>query len=155
MISRFPIFFLLLFCSAVFPWLILIFVSEKQLLTLAPATLEQEEYLYERNTGKSYDSQKITLHTSPRQVEMLPKKPKRLLILLFLNGKPKIHEQRHGNRCLNSNVMSMGNQLTPITRVLQLTQGHLPGTRLLPLPYPTGKTKRLWIRYRSWLGTTS
>ena len=56
MISRFPIFFLLLFCSAVFPWLILIFKSEKQLLTLAPATLEQEEYLYERNTGKSYDS---------------------------------------------------------------------------------------------------
>ena len=56
MISRFPIFFLLLFCSAVFPWLILIFKSEKQLLTLAPATLEQEEYLFERNTGKSFDS---------------------------------------------------------------------------------------------------
>ena len=30
--------------------------SEKQLLTLVPATLEQEEYLYERNTGKSFDS---------------------------------------------------------------------------------------------------
>ncbi len=56
MISRFPVFFLLLFISAVFPWLLLIFKSEQQLISLAPASLEQEEYLYDRVNGLSFDS---------------------------------------------------------------------------------------------------
>ena len=56
MISRFPIFFLVLFSTAVFPWLLLVFKSEQQLVGLQSASVEQETYVYDRTTGLSYDS---------------------------------------------------------------------------------------------------
>lgn len=56
MISRFPVFFTLLFTTALFPWLLLIFKSEQQLSALQPASLEQEDYLYERTTGNAFDT---------------------------------------------------------------------------------------------------
>jgi cytochrome c oxidase cbb3-type subunit 2 len=56
MISRFPVFLLVLFSTAVFPWLLLIFKSEQQLINLQPVSLEQEDHIVVRDTGKSFET---------------------------------------------------------------------------------------------------
>ena len=56
MISRFPIFLLVLFSTSVFPWLLLIFKSEQQLINLQPVSLEQEDHIYVRATGAIFES---------------------------------------------------------------------------------------------------
>ena len=56
MISRFPIFLLVLFSTAVFPWLLLIFKSEQQLIHLQPVSLEQEDHIFVRKTGESFET---------------------------------------------------------------------------------------------------
>ena len=56
MISRFPIFLLVLFSTSVFPWLLLIFKSEQQLINLQPVSLEQEDHIFVRDTGQSFEN---------------------------------------------------------------------------------------------------
>ena len=56
MISRFPVFFLVLLSTVVFPWLFFLFKGEQQLSVLESASLEQETYLYDRVHDKSYNT---------------------------------------------------------------------------------------------------
>lgn len=75
MISRFPVFFLLIFASVALPWSLLIFKAEEQLASLRPSTSQLETYYVDQD-GNEFDEPGDGLTKAERNIAGNPQFPK-------------------------------------------------------------------------------